>query len=126
MNPEKRQARSATRVLEEAMRSLTDANNGLAKLYGGPREEFLDLQEGKDWKAEARACGTDLAGYFNDYRKWYPSNAVEQISICSTLHQQSLFALCSEPSTTWIPQPYSCASTRGLGEEILHALEPLA
>jgi hypothetical protein len=67
-NPEKRTARSATRVLEEALQSVTAANNGLAKLYAGPNEGFLDAQGGKDWKAEARACGTDLAGYFNDYK----------------------------------------------------------
>jgi hypothetical protein len=65
-NPEKRQARSATRVLEEALRSLTDANIGLAKLYSGSGEGFLGTPGGEDWKAKARACGTDLAGYFND------------------------------------------------------------
>jgi hypothetical protein len=67
-NPQKRQARSATHVVDEAMSSLTAANNGLAKLYAGPGEGFLDTREGEDLKAEARACGTDLAGYFNDYK----------------------------------------------------------
>jgi hypothetical protein len=67
-NPEKRTARSATSVIEEALQSLTAANKGLAMLYAGPNEGFLDAQGGKDWKAEARACATDLAGYFNDYK----------------------------------------------------------
>ena len=67
-NPERRTARSATRVLDEAMSSLTAANSGLVKLYAGPGETFLDTRDAKDLKAEARANGTDLAGYFNDYK----------------------------------------------------------
>jgi hypothetical protein len=67
-NPERRQARSATHVVDEALQSLNAANNGLAKLYAGPNEGFFDTRGGKDLKTEARANGTDLAGYFNDYK----------------------------------------------------------
>ena len=63
-NPEKRQARSATGVVQDALKSLSDASNGLQKLYAG--DKAFATEERGDWKAKARAGATDLAGYFND------------------------------------------------------------
>ena len=50
------------------MSSLTAANSGLVKLICGSWRDVSRHPRRERFEAEARANGTDLAGYFNDYK----------------------------------------------------------